>query len=304
MDDPLEYLKVFAYGNYSKKSSTMTVRCGAILKKRRDWHGSYMGDTNLQNSGNSFAASLVEQGYCVVPQVLDNAMLTALQQRYSDTALADAAKENFGDSGGFLVADYHDSLIVDLLTWPKTLATLAEYGFGMPKLHNFYVSAKPPQAQALPWHSDLFYRYDDARPAELFLIYYLQDTNPENGCLRVIPGSHAWAHDTRHAQPEGAVIREDEINVPVRAGDLFIGDRRILHATHANRSNGWRTCLTIAYAPAFDELPEPIQALIIRNRCLPTMGWWRNAAQRATLNPKLQAILPTYDGNAAPVAIN
>lgn len=256
---------------------------------------------NEYNAEESYASQLGRKGYCVVPQVLDEAMLTSLRKHFNDAALSAASKDNFGDSGGFLIADYHDPVLIDLLTWPKTLETLNDCGFTAPKLHNFYVSAKPPGAQALPWHSDLFYRYDEDQPAELFLIYYLQDTVPENGCLRVVPGSHVWSHDKRHAQPEGADIRDDEADVPINAGDLFIGDRRILHATHANSSDVWRTCLTIAYAPAFDELADPIKALIIRNRCLPEKGWWKNEAVRSTTSPKLRQILPIYDGQALPI---
>ena len=248
-----------------------------------------------------FTHDLVEKGYCVVPNVLDVTMLASLKERLSTSELAHTPKSNFGDSGAFIVADYHNLAIVQLLTWPKTMETLRIMGFPAPKLHNFYVSTKPPQSAALPWHSDLFYRYDDPAPAELFLIYYLSDTTPENGCLRVVPRSHKWSHDKRHEQPDTPDKRDDEVDVPIRAGDLFIGDRRILHATHANVTKDWRTCLTIAYAPLFDQLADPIKALIVRNRCLPPPGWW-NASQ-STIDARLRGILPIYAGGAEPIAL-
>lgn len=212
------------------------------------------------------ADDLAQKGYCVVENVLEDDMLQAIKRRFDDAGLNRTAKENFGAAGAFIVADYHDPIMVRLLTWPKTLAILATLGYTAPKLHNFYVSTKPPVAKALSWHSDLFYQYDRQEPAEVFLIYYLQDTSPQNGCLRVVPGSHRWSHAERHAQPDNADVRNDEADVPVKAGSLFIGDRRILHATHANSSDGWRTCLTIAYAPTFAALDESIQALIVQDR--------------------------------------
>lgn len=251
---------------------------------------------------NKWASDLVEQGFCVVPDILDDHMLQALQDRFSEKSLADTSKENFGDSGAFIVADYTDPVMVDLLTWPKTLATLKEMGFARPKLHNFYVSTKPPKADPLTWHSDLFYKYEEADPAELFLIYYLNDTTPENGCLRVVPGSHKWSHEERHAQAEDAKIRNDEVDVPVKAGSLFIGDRRIMHATHANTSNTWRTCLTIAYAPLFEKLAEPIRALIVTNRCLPPQDYLKDPSKHG-IGEKLLPILPSYNGNAKPISI-
>jgi ectoine hydroxylase-related dioxygenase (phytanoyl-CoA dioxygenase family) len=253
-------------------------------------------------SRSSQADELAQNGYCVVPDVLDAAMLQLLRGRFSDTALSGTPQDHFGTSGAFIVADYHDPVMVDVLTWPKTLTTLASFGFAQPKLHNFYVSTKPPEAHALTWHSDLFYQYDEPEPAELFLIYYLQDTSPENGCLRVVPGSHKWSHQKRHAQPEDAERRNDEVDVPVKASDLFIGDRRILHATHANNTALWRTCLTIAYAPLFDALSEPIQALIVQNRCLPPEGWW-NYDDQHDIDERLQRILPVYRGSAQPIAL-
>lgn len=249
---------------------------------------------------HSFVSELKEKGYCVVPNILSHGLLDALRQRFSERNLNQTSKENFGDSGAFVVADYHDSVMVKLLTWPKTLETLRAMDFPDPKLHNFYVSTKPPKAEALPWHSDLFYKYEKEAPAELFLIYYLSDTTPKNGCLRVVPGSHKWSHEKRHAQPENADMRSDEVSLPVKAGDLFIGDRRIMHATHANNSEEWRTCLTIAYAPLFDRLDESVQALIVSNRCLPTKDWWKH---KNDIDPHLVKILPTYSGMAAPVSI-
>jgi ectoine hydroxylase-related dioxygenase (phytanoyl-CoA dioxygenase family) len=245
-------------------------------------------------------ASLVGDGYCVVSNVLDATMLNRLRKRFSDTSLSRTSRENFGDSGAFVVADYHDPVMVDLLAWAKTFTILTESGFAAPKLHNFYVSTKPPGAQALAWHSDLFYKYEKPEPAELFLIYYLQDTTPQNGCLRVVPGSHKWSHEKRHTQPEDAAMRKDEIDVPIKAGDLFIGDRRIMHATHANKSILWRTCLTIAYAPLFDELEDPIKALIVKNRCLPSQEYIRESSDG--LDQRLVSILPRYSGMAKPIS--
>jgi hypothetical protein len=259
--------------------------------------------TNETRDCVPLAKQLTDEGYCVVPHVLDHALLQSLLQRFGATALSSTSKDNFGDSGAFIVADYNDPVMVELLTWPKTLETLGAFGFTDPRLHNFYVSTKPPKADALRWHSDLFYRYEEPAPTELFLIYYLQDTSPENGCLRVVPGSHKWSHDKRHAQQDNADIRDDEVDVTVKAGDLFIGDRRILHATHANATDSWRTCLTIAYAPDFSKLPEPIQALIVKNRCLPPQGWWENSAIVASIDERLQKILPTYTGTATPISV-
>ena len=64
-------------------------------------------------------------------------------------------------------------------------------------------------------------------------MYYLIDTNRNNGCLRAIPGSHRKRHRLHDLLPQRAEeIRDvdeshpalqldpDEVDVPVKAGDL------------------------------------------------------------------------------------
>ncbi|MDB5178457.1 MAG: hypothetical protein JWN01_400 [Patescibacteria group bacterium] len=228
---------------------------------------------------------LDNEGYCTVAGVLSEPMLHTLQKRFDAFELQKTSRSNFGESGGFVELSYEDPTIAEVLSWPITLEALAALDFPHPKLHSFYVSAKPPKSEALAWHSDLFYDYNAVNPAELFLIYYLQDTAPGNGCLRVVPGSHL--------DPK---TKQEPVDVPLKAGDLFIGDRRILHATYANASDEWRTCITIAYAPVFDELPESVQAMIVNNRCLPPKGW--DVDPKVQINPRLAAILPIYRGTA------
>ena len=105
-----------------------------------------------------------------------------------------------------------------------------------------------------------------AVPPQVFLMYYLTDTSRENGCLRVIPGSHT-RHNPLHdvlAEPHSEVLgraesldraefgrRPDEVDVPVRAGELVIGDARLLHASHPNGSDRHRTVLTLWYQPDY-----------------------------------------------------
>ena len=86
--------------------------------------------------------------------------------------------------------------------------------------------------------------------------YYLVDTTPSNGCLRVIKGSHLNRHPLHDILPNAhgeALQRVDdadhpayqhfsgEVDISVKAGDLVIGDSRLLHASHGNRSDERRT---------------------------------------------------------------
>ena len=45
------------------------------------------------------------------------------------------------------------------------------------------------------------------------------------------------------------------IDVEVKAGDLVLGDARVLHAAHPNNSDKRRTLITMWYMPEYDKLP-------------------------------------------------
>src|SRR5690606_33776151 len=125
-----------------------------------------------------------------------------------------------------------------------------------------YIISKPPHSPRLFWHYDWF-AWEDPRsyepiPPQVFLMYYLSDTTPMNGCLRVIPGSHREHNplhdliDAPHSQTlaQGDHLnsvefsnRPDEMDVPIKAGDLLLGDARLLHASHANETDERRTLL-------------------------------------------------------------
>ena len=145
-----------------------------------------------------------------------------------------------------------------------------------------FVISKPPHSPPLYWHQDgVLWNHPISytnKPQQYFLMYYLVDTDLDNGCLRVIPGSHLKRHAlhdlgreahqadeiTRATNLDHPALRKaaGEIDVPVAAGDVVIGDSRLLHSAHANQSDQRRTVLTIWYWPDYDNLPEEVKGLI------------------------------------------
>lgn len=149
-------------------------------------------------------------------------------------------------------------------------AALNACGITDPRFSSGFSISKPAGAPALYWHRDWHY-WDSPESQrkfgiQMFLMLYLVDTAPENGCLRVIPGSHTqrisldWEHPGGHSRwgqdaeidqrlPEtlAQVVAEQPgaVDVAVKAGDLVIGDSRLYHAARANRSNSRRTCITM-----------------------------------------------------------
>ncbi|WP_437755580.1 phytanoyl-CoA dioxygenase family protein [Sorangium sp. So ce1389] len=268
-------------------------------------------------------ARLLSEGYAVIPGVLGQDEV----RRYHALArgiLAPQRSREYQEKHvaiGSLLDILRDPGFVDLIGHPRALAALRGLGFDEPRYLHGIVFNKLPRTPRTFWHQDCTFWSDpvayEPEPRELILIYYLVDTTPHNGCLRVIPGSHLRRHRL-HEPLRGACIPElesmrdpcspafqsypDEVSIPVNAGDLVIVDVRLLHATHANDSDAERTALSLWYIPACRDLPERVRArLTLRtgvDERLPYVpaGWPEDAAAR------LRALLPAaYEGSAAPL---
>jgi ectoine hydroxylase-related dioxygenase (phytanoyl-CoA dioxygenase family) len=135
------------------------------------------------------------------------------------------------------------------------------------------ILSKPAHGPPLYWHQD-FMDWDHPSavtpwPTRVFLGTYLTDTSKENGCLRVIPGTHrqridlhdllpdAHEESVREATLESVAFaeRNDAVDLPMQAGDLVVCDARTLHAAHANKSGKRRTML-LAWHDVFP-FPSP-----------------------------------------------
>ena len=132
--------------------------------------------------------------------------------------------------------------------------------------------SKPPFGPPLYWHQDhMNWNHPESAapwPIKVFLSYYMTDTTPENGCLRVLPGTHIKRipmHDMlpNAHEPEIQAIDDldhpvfqdhpDAVDVPLKAGDLVIADSRMLHAAHANQTDQRRTLVLLWH----DVFPYP-----------------------------------------------
>jgi hypothetical protein len=261
--------------------------------------------------------TLLRDGFCTVPDVLDPAMLerlTVCTDRW--LAARDAKGNSFPRSTGSMLSvfDNPDPVFPELISWPKALQALADLGYPNPTFSDGYVISKPAHGPRLFWHYDWFSWEDETsygpEPQQLFLMYYLTDTSRANGCLRAIPGSHV-RHNALHdllAEPHSKELHEaknmdraefsdrpDEIDVPAKAGDLLIGDSRLLHAAHDNQTDGRRTLITLWYQPEFERLPGRIQAQMVAKTGRPDS--WPEDARRG-VEPLLAS--RRYRGNDVP----
>lgn len=255
---------------------------------------------------------LIEDGFCVVGNVLDAGFLDELR-RFTDRKTAEMSEEHAraNVTTGSMIPVKDDEIFARLVTYPPALGVLEKMGFSDLRFSSGFVISKPPHSPRLFWHFDWAawshpFSFEKV-PPQIFLMYYLVDTNRENGCLRVLPRSHIEhnpLHDELSPAHTGGFLtgedltlpeyqdRDDEVEVPVRAGDLVMGDARLLHAAHANDNDQRRTVITLWYHPDFSALPGPIQGYI-----LGTSGYERGWS--VELDDQLAAMKPSYDGDDA-----
>ena len=229
----------------------------------------------------------MNDGFYVFRNMLEPKLIDTLRG-ITDEVLAQQEEAHFAQQrapGSMVMIDwemaYRYDVFAELIVHPKLLKGLTQLGFTAPKFGHGRIISKPPHSPRLFWHEDGRF-WDDPvsytpQPIQCFLMYYLVDTTPENGCLRVIPGSHLKRHalhdqvPVRHAEklstyadPEHVAFQhaEGEIDVPLRAGDAVMGYGTLFHSAHANRTDRRRTGLTMWYYPDFVDLPEHTQATV------------------------------------------
>ena len=128
-------------------------------------------------------------------------------------------------------------------------------------LWNSSFFAKPAvNGRATPWHQDG--EYWPIRPVATCTVWIaIDDANTENGCLKLIPGSHKkeqlLAHKT-NPDPNLTLNQEllssdfDEsqaVDLILEAGQMSLHDVRIVHGSEENTSSNSRRGMTLRYMP-------------------------------------------------------
>ena len=111
----------------------------------------------------------------------------------------------------------------------------------------------------VPWHQDG--HYWPIRPLATCTVWVaLEASDRENGCLRVIPGSHRPAELQDHLREEGGALTmrlgEDAfdeaaaVDVELEPGQMSLHDVYMIHGSNRNGSSRRRAGLAIRYMPA------------------------------------------------------
>lgn len=160
--------------------------------------------------------------------------------------------------------DYHfeESFLWQIAAHPRILDAMeALLGPNLLLLATHFFCKYGQEEKFVDWHQDA--TYWGLIPSITATAWYaVDDSDEENGCMRVIPGTHLGGireHGT--STEEGnllsvnqrvPVTSEEEqsvIALPLKAGEISIHDGALIHGSLPNRSTRRRCGLTLRYIP-------------------------------------------------------
>jgi ectoine hydroxylase-related dioxygenase (phytanoyl-CoA dioxygenase family) len=132
-----------------------------------------------------------------------------------------------------------------------------------------FISKAPRVGKATPWHEDSSYWKGRVSTMEGICTVWLalDEATPENGCMRVIPGTHKNGFsEYEDVDPTknlfGTQIKPDQINesqsvyFSLKPNEFSLHEGRIIHGAEANTSNARRAGYTMRYFPTTSEVYE------------------------------------------------
>ena len=191
---------------------------------------------------------LDEQGYLVLPKLLTPPEVAA----YVDLVEECFAKEGDGAGSEFkqepntrrLANCVNKGVLFEqAIRNPKVLAGMEAVLSDDFKLSSVNVrSANPNSASGQPLHADSGAIADEFGYWVCNSVWMLDDFTPENGSLRIVPGSHRWGR----IPPPGAT-EPTEMLVTGKAGTVVIMNAHMWHGGTDNRTDKPRRAMHVYY---------------------------------------------------------
>jgi phytanoyl-CoA hydroxylase len=138
---------------------------------------------------------------------------------------------------------------------PRLLAAVRRILGAEPELFQDMALLKPPHGREKPWHQDhAYFNFPQGTPVVGVWIA-LDEATPENGCMRMIPGSHREGPVVHFQRRDWQICDTDIfgreiVAVPLKPGGLLLFDGLCQHGTPYNPTAERRRAVQFHYAPA------------------------------------------------------
>lgn len=231
------------------------------------------------------------EGYAVFRRVLDAAMLSSINLHLEWLARKQAALENTS----LYAAPVKDDPFWARVVGDDRLLDIAEIfiGANIALFGANYVVKRAGDEKRVLWHQDApNWKLEPLEAVTLWAA--IDDSTSENGCLRVIPGSHRFRlHELQPAaQPPNIfgwqidpklVEEEKAVDIVLRAGDVSVHHPKLIHGSGANRSTRRRAGMSIRYIPTTTRIADNApwsNALLLRGKAQPGVNQYHDFPKR------------------------
>ena len=239
-----------------------------------------MGFSAKGHDRDALTRQLDEQGYCVIPGALEPKLLTHIQCRLREQALAECRLHNLKNPAN---TDPINQWVGMLLNKGDVFLELVSHRVALSLIEHvlgagFLISCVDSQIQhpnsvQMPLHTDQWWvpppvalgeshvrpasirrgtgttidaspsQFKIAGPMVANVMWMISDFSEENGATRVVPGSHLSGK-----QPDPSIPHPvDTVAAVGRAGTAFVFDGRLWHGADPNRTGSARYGVTTTF---------------------------------------------------------
>lgn len=211
----------------------------------------------MPTAANNLAEEYARKGYVIIRNVID-ADLVRETDEFVDWLLRKHPDTRPEQLHSYLMRD--EPFLLRLVSDDRLLDVAEQFIGPDIALYGAHFICKPPRdGKAVAWHQDG--SYWPLEPMEVTTLWLaVTPSTPENGCMRVLPGSQHMdlqAMEERH-RTEGAMLsgmdqslvdESKAVDLALEPGDVSVHNPLIIHGSNANTSDKWRRGLTIRYIP-------------------------------------------------------
>lgn len=216
-----------------------------------------------------------QQGYLLYRQpVFPPAKFAALKSHF-ETKLA--ALPAGARPEGMDVPHFVDTKLFEWLLDPAVLDLVSPLlGPDLALFSSHFICKPAGVGRRVPWHEDSAYWKTMLNPMEVVTVWLaIDDSDPANGCMRVIPGTHTGGYSQYRAVDGKANVFQSEIvavdetkavDFTLSAGQASLHDGRLVHGSNANTSDRRRCGYTMRYissATRFNHTDYPMHQIYL-----------------------------------------
>jgi Phytanoyl-CoA dioxygenase (PhyH) len=211
--------------------------------------------------------SFTQEGYLILPQAIPASLLQGLQYLFTEL-MAPSDKVNVTtntyNGSNYINAldkifDKGNLVCLELLGAPFVLEIATSIcGPDFFLIQEFAVIKMLGDITPVLWHQDMLHQ----RTGQCFTMgIYLDDAEPGDGALRIIPQSHTSGKNIC------ALQHEPFIEVPLKAGDILVHDMMLAHSSGIMQHNPIRRVLYFEFLPVSQVRNENIYSeQLLHNR--------------------------------------